>query len=194
VPRDDSPSGCAYEVDDQLRLVSVDERWSSFALANDAPELLPPQPFGKPLLGFIGDDVTRALYGRLFERVSGTGSPIVVSIRCDAPTLRRLLSLEISPRPAGGLRIETSLLRAKAREPVPLLDRRANHTGADKLLRMCSWCKMIDVDDRWREVEEAANALRLLEKEALPAITHTICDPCLDRVTAGLDAERGKIG
>ena len=44
---------------------------------------------------------------------------------------------------------------------------------------MCSWCKRVDVEGAWSDVEAAVQRLRLFELTSLPQITHGICEPCL---------------
>jgi hypothetical protein len=169
-------AACSYEVDAELTIVAVDAAWSEFARKNEARELLPPRPLGRPLLSYVADRSTAHLYQQLFERVRLTGDPLRVPFRCDAPGLRRFLELRVAPRAGGGFHLASALLRAERRSPVPLLDR-LRPRGEDHLL-MCSWCKRVAVAERWAEVEVAVAALRLFEKELMPEITHGICPGC----------------
>jgi hypothetical protein len=59
---------------------------------------------------------------------------------------------------------------------------------SDKLLRVCAWCKKIHLEDRWMEVEEVTARLRLFEQRLLPLMTHGICEPCRQGMTAKLAA------
>jgi hypothetical protein len=136
------------------------------------------------VLGYIQDATTVHLYRRLFQRVLRTGRPVVFPFRCDSPEVRRFLEMEIRPGPLSGLQLHTRVLRVEPRAPSPLLERGVRRGGA--LLRMCSWCKAVDVEGRWCEVEQAVIALRLFEREVLPAITHGICPGCHRRVEAML--------
>ena len=179
------PTGCAYELDADLRILSVDPSWSDFARTNDAPELVPPGPLGKLVLACIADPASEHLYKRLFETVLRTGRTIVVPIRCDSPTQRRFLELKIEPREPAGLRIVTSLTRVEPRLAVALIDGRATH--GEEHLRMCGWCKSVDVGGRWCEVEEAVRAMGLFQREVMPAVTHGICPACYERVIALID-------
>jgi hypothetical protein len=52
-----------------------------------------------------------------------------------------------------------------------------------KLLRMCSWCKKVDIGNNvWLEIESAISELQLLERRMLPEISHTMCDECLKSI------------
>jgi hypothetical protein len=175
------PTTCTYDLDSDLRIVAVDQAWSLFALANDAPELVPPGgPIGLSALSCVADSTSALMFGRLFERVLQTGNRISFPIRCDAPDRRRSLELTITRREPSGLRVTTTLTGSEARRRVALLDRR--HPRSEALLRMCGWCKLVEVEGRWCEVEEAIAALRLFEADAVPAVTHGMCPACTDRL------------
>lgn len=186
----DEPETCGYDLDTDLRIVGVDSRWSKFAAANQAPELVPPPgPLGQSALSCVADHTSALIYAELFERVLRTGQDVVFPIRCDSPTRRRYLRLTISPRSPDGLHIETTLTRAENRPPVALLER-DRPRGSD-LLRMCGWCKSTEVAGAWLEVEEAVAALRLFEGGPLPRVSHGICPPCLERMCRELDLMPG---
>jgi hypothetical protein len=177
----DSTGACAYELDAELRIRAVDLAWSEFARANSAPELVvPPGPMGQAVFGYIQDATTVHLYQRLFERVLRTRLPVAFPFRCDSPEVRRFLEMEIRPSPSSGLQLQTRVVRLEPRAPSPLLDQAVRRDRS--LLRMCSWCKALDVGGQWCEVEEALVALGLFERELLPTITHGICAPCQQRV------------
>ncbi|MBC7231693.1 MAG: hypothetical protein H5T68_00415 [Chloroflexi bacterium] len=180
------PTTCAYELDADLRIIWVDEGWSEFAIANDAPELVPPPgPLGQSVLSYVADPTSTQLYELLFQRVLQTRRSITIPFRCDSPARRRYLNMTIKPRIPNGLRIETMLTRTEERTAVALLDRYAPR-GND-LLRMCGWCKSVDVAGRWCEVEEAVVEMRLFERDLLPHVTHGICPRCYERVCRELD-------
>jgi hypothetical protein len=172
---------CVYELDADLHIISVDAGWAEFAVANQAPELVPPPgPLGQSALSCITDSTSALLYDRLFQRVLQTGRAMVFPFRCDSPTLRRFLELRIEPRSPSGLRIETTLARTEARSPVTLLEQRPPRGGDH--LRMCGWCKSVDVEGRWCEVEDALLAMRLFEQDRVPAVTHGICPSCSEQM------------
>jgi hypothetical protein len=136
---------CTYMLDADLRITAVDEGWCVFALANGTPELVPPKgPIGRSVLDGISDFSTAQLYRELFQHVQTTGRPLAVPFRCDSPTLRRFLELQIERRNEGGLRVRSVLIRTEPRESVRLLE--PNRRFGDGLLKMCSWCKTVEVD------------------------------------------------
>ena len=176
------PVICSYEVDAQFRLVQVDEAWAKFAIENAAPELA--QPVGVPdrtLFSYIADDTTRQVYRAMFDRVRAEGRPITVPLRCDAPRLRRFLELTIAPRGGGGFLLESALVRSEPRPYLALLDAARRRT--QELIRMCGWCKAVDADGRWVEPERGVQLLNLFERDALPEITHGMCEACYERLS-----------
>lgn len=180
---DTTTGGCTYELDADLRIQSVDTAWSEFAVANGAPELVPPPgPVGQSVFDCIQDATTAHLYQRLFDGVLQAGRPVVLPFRCDSPVLRRFLEMEIRPRELSGLEVRTRVLRLEARAPVSLLDPAVRRSGA--FLRMCGWCKAVEVAGSWLDVAEAVVALRLFDQDTLPSITHGICPACYERVEA----------
>lgn len=178
------PGGCAYDLDARLRLVAVDDRWKAFAEANDAPELVPPGPIGRYLVDAIADEATAHLYEELFHRVAANGRTATVAIRCDSPVVRRYLDLTIRRR-EDGFRVETAVTRVETSPGGAILQRAARRS--DQLLRMCSWCKRVDVSGIWQELDIAVERLRLFERDAMPQITHAMCAECYARVEATLE-------
>jgi len=175
------PETCAYEVDAAYRIVAVDARWSEFAVANDAPELASPSGYlGLSVLDCIADSTTAMLYERLFRQVRETRSPVAFPFRCDSPTRRRLLNMNIE-RFDGGLRLETTVISIEVRPPMALLGRLRDSNGV--LLRVCGWCSCVDVDGRWCEVEDAVRIRRLFDHDLLPPVTHVMCPPCHEKWT-----------
>jgi len=182
------PDTCAYLLDEEFRIAELGDGWSLFARANDAPELASDATIGRSVLACVSDSTSAHLYRRLFEHVLRTGRPVSFPIRCDSPAKRRLLEVRIEKRQPSGLLIQTRLIRSEARPPVGVLDRRAPRNP--ELLRMCGWCKAVDVDGRWCEVEEAVVSKRLFARDLPPAVTHGICPTCHRRVSDLLD-EKG---
>ncbi len=175
------PVICRYEVDAQYRLVQVDDAWVKFAIENGAPELA--HPVGDPertLFSYIADDTTKQMYRAMFARVRAEERSITVPLRCDAPRLRRLLELTIAPRENGGFLLESALVRSEPRPYLALLDAARRRT--QELIRMCGWCKAVDAYGRWVEPEHGVQLLNLFELDALPEITHGICEACHARL------------
>lgn len=174
-----------YTIDSNYSITSVGPEWDEFAIENEAENAVAERVRGRAIWEFISDETTRELYRMALERVSEWGQPISFPFRCDSPGMRRYLQMEISPLDGGGWRLASTTYRETPREPVELL--RARRESSDEPpLRMCSWCKRVNVPetDIWVEVEEAIRVLELFERELLPPITHGMCPSCYARIAA----------
>lgn len=180
-----SPTACTYEIGEEWRIVALDSAWSAFAYANEAPHLAAPAPIGRSIFDYISDPTTALLYRRVFDRVFETRESVTLPLRCDSPTARRWLEIDIRPRRLFGLTLHSRVVREEARPEVRLLA--AGMTRSDDLVRMCSWCKRVAADDRWCEAEEAIALMRVFEKEEMPDITHGMCPHCYEQMSALLD-------
>jgi hypothetical protein len=128
-----------------------------------------------PLFGYVSGSETQEIVRFLLARAR-SGRRIAVAFRCDSPTRRRHLRLELTPSPDGSVRCSSTVLSEEEREAQPLLDPAVPRTG--EILYVCSWCRRVAVDARWLDVEEAVEALGLFLQPALPAISHGICPDC----------------
>lgn len=175
-----------YGLDAEGHIRWISDNWGAFARENgwsDAPQ--PEDVVGNPVLDFICDSETRHLYEQLFKIVRKERRSVRVPYRCDSPTERRYMQLELEPGPDGGIDVTSTIVRTESRETVRLLDPEAPHS--DEFLRICSMCKKIDIDGGWYEIEEAIQRLRLFEAAAVPQLTHGLCDACANDFMAFLD-------
>jgi hypothetical protein len=95
------------------------------------------------------------------------------------------MELEIAGAADGSVEFRTRVLAEDEREPQPLLDPRQPRSA--DLVRICSWCKKVDLGDRWAEVEEAVERLGLFALARLPDLSHGMCDGCYDWMGVSLD-------
>jgi len=181
-------ASCEYELDPLDRLAAVDDAWIAFARDNGAPSLVPPGPMGRSVFDYISDPTTAEFYHAIFARVRKTGLPATLPFRCDAPALRRFLSLHIAPRQDGSLRLQSTVTRVEPRAPAAWADH-SGHSADEPLLRMCSWCKSINVGSEWLEIEEAVTRLGLFEGPAR-MVTHGICPACDARLRHEFDRDQ----
>lgn len=183
----DRVGGLVYRLNRRDEFIFVDEGWGSFAAANDALDLMPELVLSRPLWDFISDETTVQLYREIL-RQARAGHPARFGFRCDAPELRRGMEMIVTGLGGGEVQFETRVLREEWRPRQELLARYVARAG--EMLRMCGWCKRVDVGaGRWEEVEDAVKALSLFEREALPALTHGICEACF-KVMSKKAAER----
>ncbi len=166
-----------YAVDASDRIVSVSQLWLAFARENGAPELSEQAVIGRSLWDFIAGDETTRLYRAIFQRVRSTTPRVVVPFRCDSPTLRRHMRLEIHRGPDDGIRLDGVLEQVELTEQLNVLD--PIFPRSDNLLTMCSCCKRAMIEPvGWLEIEQAAARLHLFEQDQAPRIRQTICPAC----------------
>lgn len=166
----------SYLIDRDCLIVSVDSSFKQFALDNEAPELAQQSLIGKSLFGFLCDRNTEELYRQMIERVRSDGRSITIPFRCDSPSERRFMELQISPAEEGLLHFCSSMKRIEPRKSVALLDQ--NSPRSDEILLQCGWCKKVSVGDDWLEVEMAVERLELFNRSILPELSHGICADC----------------
>ncbi len=166
-----------FSIDRHDAIVDVNGSWSTFALANDAPELVRDHVLQRSLWDFIVDTTTRQLYGGLLLRVR-RGTPVRFPFRCDSPTARRHLEMRLTPGPDDTVQLESVVLASELRGRQPLWDCHVARRG--DVLRACSWCKRVDSAGEWLEVEEAIDRLHIFERQDMPSLAHGICADCLE--------------
>jgi hypothetical protein len=179
---------CRYDVDAAGCITFVDDGWRAFAAANGAPQYADTATlYGVPLFSFMSDNTTQHVYAVLMDRVRRDRVSVRVPFRCDSPTLRRWLELEMTPREDGGITFVSRQLRAEPREAVLTPADAADPARADTLIRMCSWCKKVDAGAAgWLEVEHAVAELGLFVAPRPDIITHGICPECVQLFERGL--------
>ncbi len=171
-----------YWLDRADQIIAVNDVWSEFAIENTSPHLLPAHVIGKCLWSFL-DLNTQLLYQMLFRHVRATNKPTTLSLRCDSLTIRRPMTMVITPGEDQALFIacdiqSTSLIRYSIEPPMRM----------SGLLRICSWCNRVAVSDgEWVEIEVAMPRLGAFENYPIPNISHGICPSCLAMVEKELD-------
>jgi hypothetical protein len=177
-----------YRVNRQDELIYMNEVWVQFALANDAPDLLPKHVLNRSLWQFITGETTRHLYREILQNVRA-GRPMSFPFRCDAPASKRSMEMTILGRADGEVQFETRILQAQERPHQALLDRNARR--AEDLLRICAWCKRLDTGGgQWAELEDAIATLQMFEQSTLPLLTHGMCKPCFEAMTEKIAEQR----
>lgn len=171
-----APRTFAYRIDDHDRIIFFNDEWLAFARENDGAHLTPAHVWSRPLWKFISDPETRHLYRLILSRVR-RGKAITVHMRCDSPTARRVIELQIAPLPDGSVDFNSRITHEEAREYVALLDVKQERSA--DIVSVCSWCKRVHVPgEGWFEVEEAIELLRLPECAPPPQLVNMICYEC----------------
>ncbi|MGQ9827908.1 MAG: hypothetical protein ACUVSY_04460 [Roseiflexus sp.] len=175
-----APRTFAYRIDNHDRITFFNEEWLEFARENDGADLTPTNVWSRPIWKFISDPETRHLYRLILSRVR-SGKTITVHMRCDSPTARRIVELQIAPLPDGSITFDSRITHEEARAYAALLDARCEHSS--DVVSMCSWCKKVYVPgEGWFEVEEAVQRLHLPDDTPPPQVANMVCYDCYREV------------
>ena len=173
-------SDVVYEIDRDDTLIYLNTTWNDFALENESASIISDHVLGKNILDFICNSETRHIHTQLMEKVRCQERPLEVPFRCDSPSLRRFMQMKITPLVDNGIQYRCQLLKAEQRQVTPVLFTQID--DQHPLLRMCSWCKKVDIgNDQWAEIEIAVDKLKLFNSPQMQQITHTICSLCFDK-------------
>jgi len=177
-----------WTIDAADKIVQVNDDWLAFARENTSPPLTAASVLDQSIWRFIQGQETIYLYKQIFGRVRAGISPVKFPFRCDSPDCRRCMEMKLSLLPGDTIQFISHILREEWRDPVDILEAVRDRSG--EFLKICSWCKKIDIPGRgWGEVEAAIDALDLFGEPSLPRVTHTICDSCYNTIRQELNQE-----
>jgi hypothetical protein len=180
-----------WTIDAADKIVRVNGDWLAFARENTAPQLTASVVLDQPIWRFIQGQETSYLYRQISSRVRAGVSPVTFPFRCDSPDCRRFMAMKLTLLPGGAIEFISHLLREEWRDPVELLNNSRDRSG--EFLKVCSWCKKINIPGQgWGEIEAAIAPLDLFGHRPMPRMTHTICDACHGAVKLELERESGK--
>jgi hypothetical protein len=169
-------------IDEQDRLVNVDEGFYAFAAENEWDGA--DSSLGRLLWDSVAGHELQKLQRMLLRRVRGELRSVDLPFRCDGPAVRREMDIRIASQSSGRFVRFSASVRAEERrdEFQPLIA--AETPRAEEMLTMCGWCDRFLVDGEWVEVEEAVARLGLFELPKLPSIDHGVCPDCTEMLLA----------
>jgi hypothetical protein len=178
-----SVEALSYAIDEQDRLIRVDDGYYRFAAENgwaDAGDSL-----GRSLWDFVAGHEVKKLQRLLLRRVREGVRGVELPFRCDGPEVTREMDIRIAADKSGRVVMFSAKLRAEEEreEPQPLFDPSVPRDNGD-FLPMCAWCDRFLVEGEWVEVEEAAKRLELFRRSELPELDHGICPQCSGQLLA----------
>ena len=178
-------------IDDADKIVHVNEDWLAFAAENAKLQLTASLVLNQSIWRFLQGQEISYLYQEIFTRVRAGKSPVKFPFRCDSPDCRRFMEIQLSLLPGDAIRFIAHILREEWRDPVNLLDASRDRSG--EFLKICSWCKRINIPGQgWGEIEAAIAALDLFGHHSMPRMTHTICDSCYAGIKLELNQGSGE--
>lgn len=183
----------SYVINESDEIIFVNDAWSEFALANDAPELVANKVLNCNLWDFISDAATREIYQKLVDKARA-GHSSNFGFRCDSPDLRRFLEMKITLVENKNIQFDTRIINTEKRICQNVFQNDARRTNV--VIVACSWCKKVETGDgNWCEVEEFLSDPNLLESENISQISHGMCVSCYQSISKNhRDIFEGKIG
>ena len=173
---------CSYTIDKNDCIVELGKNWDYFAVDNQAVESCGSTfVLNNILWDYIQGKEVKSYYKTIVKHVRETIKPITICHRCDSPSLRRFMLLEILPKNNSKIHFNSYVLSLVDREPVKLLETYSKRS--QEILKMCSNCKKIlssNSDWEWVEIEKYIDSSNLSNREILPKITYGICSMCYD--------------
>lgn len=166
-----------YELDNDDHIVSVNQVWQDFALANNAPELSYDQVIGQPLEHYISGNVTKNFWRNFLKKVRLSNSALHLNYRCDSPDLKRFMQIKAYRGSGDSLYFESTLLRSELRT-VSIYFKSAKQRGLDTKVR-CSFCNNILHKNNWVEAESLVQNKSSLTLDVIYGICPT-CQASLD--------------
>ncbi len=187
------------DVADQDGIILQHSRSANERLPDDPEHPHDPVTRGSRVFDAIEGEPIRAIYRQLHQMIwSRRRTGMSFYYRCDTPGLERLMRMSMGPiqnqgEPAEVL-YQSVLIHAVPRVPLPLFDNLFG--GPDQRLRsmrpivlLCSFCLSVgwppDSTDRPDEWIAAPEYYRRGGRSDV-AISHGVCEPCCDRVLAGV--------
>jgi len=178
-----SVESLSYAIDDEDRLIRVDDGYYRFAEENGwngAGDSL-----GRSIWDFVAGHEVKKLQRLLLRRVREGVRGVELPFRCDGPDVTREMDIRIAADKSGRVVMFSARLRAEQEreEPQPLFDPDVSRDN-DAFLPMCAWCDRFLVEGEWVEVEEAAKRLELFRRSEMPVLDHGICPQCSGQLLA----------
>ena len=174
-----APQVFVHRIDaaDFIRFVS--ESWVAFGTENRAGQLAR-TVVGTQLWRYIAGVEVRRIYRALLERIRADRRPIQFPFRCDSPTVRRYMRMMVMAQPDGSVEFQSELVREERRAALSVLDP-ASPRG-NKRIMLCAWCKRVERDGQWYELDDAVHTLSFFDPPRPPHLDHDVCPHCRDIV------------
>ncbi len=165
------------DADDRLALVNSAAMTLFGGTATQSPRAL----LGRSIWDFVPGAPIRQLWQVLYSRVRAVGAPVFVPMRADAPSMRRLVDLELHPLADRSIQHICECVWTEARPAIALLD--PAYPRDQRSLLSCAWCQRIQVRfGVWEEIEQAQQTLRIEAVESLPTLKPAVCASCKQSV------------
>ncbi|SFR58886.1 hypothetical protein [Thiomicrospira sp. ALE5] len=171
-------------VDRHNVIISLSTHWTEAAeQAGAADSLAPEKIIGRPLSSFIRSDSTRMYIESCLQVCRLKQSVMFREYRCDSPSHKRFMELQLTPCPDGAVAMTHSLLREEAFEySVNIEDSTPDEgkpSGVDYKYIRCSMCNSLKPlgSNSWTDPAELGDKLVKPTK-----VIYSVCPKCLNKL------------
>lgn len=174
----------SYIIDNQYRIIKVHSNWDKFAKDNYGDiSIMERNIIGKSIMEYIKGDSVKMWYESIIELAKNLKINITRPYRCDSPSKKRFMEMEIIPLENGNILINHYLIREEEMRESENKPFSFNFTDERNIITRCSICNRFLHKNRWIELEEAIKHFdfRVIQ------ITDIICNDCIRRELADTD-------
>lgn len=167
-----------YSIDRHDVLTNIGDGWTEFADENDGVDVLYPNSvIGKSLWDFVKGLSLRQIYQEIVRDVRGNDRTVAFDYRCDSPSLKRFMRMEITGQShSSNVTFLSRTIRIEAKEHI--LKVAAAHRGHFQMTR-CSICNLVKLpNEQWDELEIALTEFDLLANDREVRFAWGVCPIC----------------
>lgn len=159
------------------KIISLSSNWTEVAAEGGAEQILATDKvIGKDLDSFISSDTTRMYIESCLKLCRLRKQTIFREYRCDSPTHKRFMELQLTPLDDGVVEMKHFLLREEPFDvPIDIQEVSQYPTKAQYI--RCSMCNRLKQTgtDEW----VAPESLHMEFRRSLPVI-HSVCPDCMN--------------
>lgn len=165
------------QVDADNRIVWVSPNWEELAEQGQAgQQLAEPKVLNQPLSQFVSDDETWRYYETCLNLCRKKQQVVIRPYRCDSPTHKRFMELQLSPLEKGWVEMKHFLIRSEAFEyAVNIQDVTHQQATQSYQFTRCSLCNRLKAQNQkdWQSPESFG--AQFVEPVK---VIHSICPDC----------------
>ncbi|WP_163850127.1 hypothetical protein [Pseudooceanicola aestuarii] len=135
----------SYRLSGEDIILSVGPHWDAFATKNNAPGARSELVLGQRLWAFVTEYQTQLFLSDIFFACRMDMQPFQMLYRCDAPTVKRLFRLTITPELDGALRLDHRVVLTRQKFLSGAVAAFADHYDHSR----CSICCAFLIGENW---------------------------------------------
>lgn len=166
----------SYQIDRDDIVVSVGQNWDAFAAENGALGAKAGNVVGRKLWDFVQGFETQSFLKAIFFACRMDMQPFEILYRCDAPEMKRLFRLRITPNQDGGLTLDHTEVQTKQ----SLVDQKITNISEHYDHTRCSVCCSFLIGENWVDTFTRPD-------ERYFAKSYGICPECKDAARLALN-------